>query len=248
MRALDLDLQRDPRGDVAPAPPTKPGPGEGEASRVKRRVDRFLGDAQARGAARSGRAHPYLFDLLRAVDRNFEPDLSLIPKVKRRAPPAYFRAYKAAIKQFMKMGSALPFDPSKMGEEVTPPKLLVGQAMIAEAVMKEGGQLLTNEICVEAKPGALPVVASRRRSGVRALDRLADRAMATALRQLHDPAPADMPRARACYRYEVRFGRSLPRIGLSCSFDITLKEFGCKLPGGEFLTKKVGLARLYLGR
>lgn len=250
--ALDLNLQQDPAGETPggahrDAPPGERAPGaESEASRVKGRVDDFLARTQALGNVRGGRAHPYLYNVLRALDRNFEPDLSMIPKTRRKAIPAYFRAYKAAATHYANMGQALPFDASNMGDEVIPPKMLEGFAEIEQAVREEGGQVLTAEVCLLMRPGAMPRVDTRRRCGVRELDRLTNQALDAALRQLARPAPTDMPPGRACYSFTVRFGRDLPRLGLSCGLDLALGTFSCGLPGGEYLAKQVNLTRLYL--
>jgi hypothetical protein len=256
MRGLDLTLKADPAGDTSvgdartitmKVPPGRSAPrAEDEAGRVKARVDSWLARTQARNNAKSGQGHPYLYNVLRALDRNFEPTLAMIPKVKRRAPPAYLRAYKAATRRFMKMGSALPFEPGNMGVEVIPPKLLEGLAEIEQAVRDDGGQQLTAEICLRLNPGAVPEVETRSGCGVRKLDALAASALDTALRQLAGAAPADVPPGRACYTFTVRFGRDLPRLGLSCAFDTTLGKFDCSLPGREWMNKQVALDALYL--
>ena len=251
MRGLDLNLKADPAGDI-PAITAKAPKGRGtprtedEAGRVKARVDGWLARTQARNNAKSGQGHPYLYNVLRALDRNFEPTLAMIPKIKRRAPPAYLRAYKAATRRFMKMGSALPFEPGNMGVEVIPPKLLEGFAEIAQAVRDDGGQQLTSEICLRVTPGDVPEVETRGSSGVRKLDALAASALNIALRQLAGAAPADVAPGRACYTFTIRFGRDLPRLGLSCAFDISLGKFGCSLPGKEWMNKQVALDALYL--
>ena len=252
MRSLELNLREDPAGEPRAAPPrdapTQKGgpPGERQGNRVKGRVDGWLARTQARGNVQSGRVHPYLHNVLRAMDRNFEPNLAMIPKTRRKAMPAYFRAYQAAAQHYAQMGQALPFEPGNMGDEVTPPKMLAGLAEIGAAVREEGGKKLTAEICLLMRPGALPQVDSRRRCGVPRLDRLANKALETALRQLAHPAPPDMPPGRACYTFTVRFGRDLPRLGLSCSLDLTQGKFGCGLPGGEYLSKQVRLTHLFL--
>ena len=246
--SLDLSLQRDP----APEAPTAPGetpalPGESESARMKKRVDGWLARTQARGRVESGRVHPYLYEVLRALDHNFQPTLAMIPKIKRRAGPAYLRAYKAAVSQYNSMGQALPFDPSIMGETVTPPKLLEGFNQIEQAVGETGGQQLTVELCLRVQPGEPPRLDSSRRCGVRALDRHARRALDTALRQLAAAAaaPSDLPPGRACYNFRVRFGRDLPRIGLSTAFDLLLGAATGRLPGAEWFNRRVSLELLY---
>jgi len=253
--SLDLSLQRDPSSETPTPPGETPGlpgetpglPAEPESTRAKRRIDNWLAQTQARNRVKSGRVHPYLYNVLRALDRHFQPTLAMIPKIKRRAGPAYMRAYQAAVSEYNKMGEALPFDPSTMGVEVIPPKMLEGFNQIEEAVGESGGQQLTAELCLRVRPGEPPRLDSTSRCGVRALDRHVRRSLDAALRQLAaDPGPPpDLPPGRACYSFRVRFGRSLPRIGLSTAFDLILGAATGKIPGGEWFNRRVSLELLY---
>ena len=207
-------------------------------------MDRWLGADQAASNVAHGRVHPALYDLLRRADRNYGPTLAMVPRRMRRPRRAYYRAYLAAVEQFNKMYSALPYDSHSTGEVVMPLKLLAGNRLINEAVIKNGSQQLATEICLAAEPGRAPAVKSVHPSGVGALDRLAREALVKAFPV--GPLPADLPRCTACYRFGVAFGRTLPAPYSGCTFTGLLHNFKCTDQGSEFFFKKVRLVKVYL--
>ena len=107
----------------------------------------------------------------------------MIPARLDRARRDTYRAWQAAVKQFNKMPSALPYDSHATGEVVLPPKLLIGNDMINKAILKNATTLLRTEICLRAAPGQAPAVTSRKLSGVPRLDRLASAALTAAFPQ-----------------------------------------------------------------
>ena len=210
---------------------------------VKARIDGWLGEGKAATNAKHGRGHPALYDLLRGADRGFTPTLAMIPGRLDRPRRDRYRAWQAAVKQFNKMPSALPYDTHATGEVVTPPKLLIGNDMINKAIIKNASNLLRTEICLRAAPGQAPAVTSRKTSGVARLDRLANSALTAAFPK--KSFPADLPACTACYRFDVTFGRTLPTPYSSCVFTGLFTGFKCLRQGKRFLQRKVSLTRIY---
>jgi hypothetical protein len=246
MRPLDLspsadlfagEVPQDPRGRTLSRP--RGDEREDEASRVKARVDRWLREDEGRRNVRHGRAHPALFAVLRRAQRLFAPTEKMIPGRLRDPKREYLSAYTAGIAAFNKMGQALPFDYHDFGQEVTPAKMLAGNAFIKKHTVSEGSQELVTEICIEAVPDGRPLVKQQRSSGAKAVDRHARQAMDRALARA---MPADLPQTAACYRFKVAYGRVLPTPSV---------DYLCGLftsPGGKYMTHEVRLVAVWPGR
>jgi len=236
MRGLDLSPSARVLASLAGRTPARPRDhGATEADRVRARLDGWLERDAGRRHVAEGRADPALFTLLRRVQRLFTPTEQMIPDRARHAGREYLRAYAAGIDAFNKMGRALPFDYGDYGQEVTPPTMLEGSAIISKGVAQKGSQQLVTEICVQSRAGSRPTIAGQQRSGARALDAHARRAMESAL------ARAELPPGRACYRFDLAFGRSLPTPSL---------DYLCGLwssPGGKHLRHGVRLVAAWPG-
>lgn len=239
MRPLDLS----PSPDLFAHELGKPAPRKlKEPSRAEQRIARWLHRDAGRRNVKLGRAPPALFTLLRRIERRFAPTEAVVPERLRHAGREYIAAYKAGIDAFNRMGSPLPFDNHDAGKVVTPPRILEGNAAIKKGVRNRGHQQLVTEICVEAPSGQHPTITTQRRSGSRALDRLARQAVARAVAVA--PVPEDARSSRACYRFEVDYGRNLPTPDLSCVF---VSLFGkCSWPGGRFFRHRVRLSAAWL--
>jgi hypothetical protein len=234
MRPLDLS----PGPDLFAHELGKPAAREPEGpSRAGQRIARWLHRDAGRRNVALGRTPPALFTLLRRVQRRFAPTEAVVPERLRHAGREYIAAYRAGIDAFNRMGSPLPLDDHDVGKVVTPPRILEGHAAINKGVRSKGHQQLVTEICVEAPPGQHPTITTQRRSGSRALDRLARRAMERAVAAA--PVPADSRGSRACYRFEVDYGRNLPTPDLSCIFALFTGK--CSWPGARFFQHRVGL-------
>jgi hypothetical protein len=245
MRPLDLSPSPDLFAGEVPAPGDPKGrtlsrprseDRVAEASRVKGRIDRWLREDEGRRNVRHGRAHPALFAVLRRAQRLFSPTEQMIPSRLRDPKREYLSAYTAGIDAFNKMGKALPFDYKDFGQEVTPAKMLAGNAFIKKHTVNKGSQELVTEICIRAAPDRRPVVKQQRSCGIKVLDRHARRAMDRALARA---MPADLPRTAACHRFKVSYGRVLPTPSLDYLCGVFTN------PGGKYMQHEVRLVAVW---
>ncbi len=249
-RSLDLSLPAQPppaEGEkVLPSMRTPPGPKITEAQRVGGRINRWLKRDAGERNVQAGRVHPALYSLLRRIQEQYAPDQDMIPSRMRSARRELVKAYKAGIAAFNEMGSALPLDLWETGKRISPPKLLAGKAAISEAVTARGTQLLRTEICVDVAPGERPVITRRIGSRARKLDRHALEALGQAM-AAGGAMPADMPAFSACYRFDVRFGRALPRLSAALVFDALVSGRDWQGPAKKVFTHKVSLSAAWKG-
>lgn len=252
MRRPDLSLPSDFQADPASRPGRRAAASPGrkaarsEEQIVGERLRGWLHRDKGKLNVRQGRVHPALYTLLRRIQRNFRPTPEVLARVPRDHQGERWRAYVAAASRFGRSSMPLPGGDQRephRGELL--PEFQAQNEMLAAG--REAARKLSYEACVVAAAGTSVKIVRRKRSGVRALDRVARRAVRAAVRELQ--MPTDMPRSRACYRLVVRYGKNPTGnpTQLSCNFiGLSRGKPSCEHFFGDHFLARVSLDRVNL--
>ncbi|MCA9668993.1 MAG: hypothetical protein KC503_25535 [Myxococcales bacterium] len=209
-------------------------------TRVTRRIKRWLERDRAGNNVRAGRVHPALYDVLRHAQYGYRPSVSIVPKRLRHRGREALRSYLAAAAAFNKMGSPVPggrgwFSPNG---RIKPLRMIEGNKIIDAAIDRAATEYAAT-VCIVARAGRAPRVVSLESSRLRALDRMARRAVerAIATRSM----PKDLPTSRACYRFSVFVGTRIPRPSISCALSMM---FGSSCMKPEVFHARARLVRV----
>jgi hypothetical protein len=205
------DAQEDLERLLVPAPPPR-------GLRVPLAELRADAERRADAAAnvRAGRAHPLLFDYLRAARDRLSPAATKIAESLSLGPAETTRGWGRGYMGATAEAHRRPFALDRPVEETFggPRPDVLGAYDESRRQAESGAEERTAEVCLGVAPGHAVVVTLRRSSGNAALDRLALDAFRAAG---DDRAPtAEVRPELACYRVRVSAYRlpPLPTIGL----------------------------------
>ncbi|MCC6750606.1 MAG: hypothetical protein IT371_23290 [Deltaproteobacteria bacterium] len=203
------------------------------------RVRRLLATDLAQHHARSGRVSPRLFEVARRADQLFTVDWELV-----RGDRAHLGSIKRGLASFVygiwdgwqKALGAQSRSHREARGAVEAPQRLEAYAAAAEAAAERADELRAT-YCIETDGREVRLTLASR-SGRRPFDRIAERALRTALRLEPEGSP---PLPAACYRFTARFHRVPPLPYVGCSFDEVLLKAACFYPLKRILRTNVEL-------
>jgi hypothetical protein len=232
-------------GVIAPTvAPTDPRPARGPS--FSQRLAAQLREANGRVNVEQGHVQPFLYDVVRAAQRDFKPAEGRL-YADPRSPNTVARAARAwAHEAFIADPRYLAWQRSFAAKQAA----AHGGALDEADVLRKYGQMIDDNaagnapiasvICVVLRPDAAPRIEVSASSGNGELDRVAITSLTRAAgRQPLDPG---LRPQRACYHFAAAVERAAPLFISGCTFDEAKLTWGCYYPAMKVLRTNVTLA------